>query len=259
MMMMMMMYAFRRSSPTVVVAVAVTVALLLVAPTATALAPSQHSHQHQLKQHQRSVGLAMSDSAPESTEMWGKAPLIGGEYFVGENYWNKLTKEHGTDDTGVFLRAAEIKHCRSAMLATVGFAFHKLGLTLDNISPHTYLSVTQNVKFEDLAAMSPVEAVRCVPSEGWVQVFGLIAAIEIYELTHRNGVFMLGTDETRVAPGLASGGLTGYDLNWNPLRIKVDERRKLVELQNGRAAMFAICAWVAADAVPGSVPLPLPW
>ena len=60
------------------------------------------------------------------------------------------------------------------------------------------------------------------------------------------------------APGLHSDGLTG-DLGWNPLQIKVDDRRRLVELQNGRAAMFAISAWVAAESVPGSVPLNLPW
>lgn len=141
------------------------------------------------------------------------------------------------------------------MLATVGFMFHKFGLTLDNISPHEYLSVTQGIKFSDLAAMSPVDAVKMIPAEGFAQIFAVIAAIEIYELTHANGEIKTGES---VAPGLQPGGLTG-DLGWNPLKIKVTERRRLVEIQNGRAAMFAICAWVAADAVPGSVPLSLPW
>ena len=86
-------------------------------------------------------------------------------------------------------------------------------------------------------------------------MFFAIALIEIYELTHKDG--KLAYDET-VAPGLQPGGLTG-NLGWNPLRIKVDDRRKLVELQNGRAAMFAISAWIAAETIPGSMPLPLPW
>jgi hypothetical protein len=141
------------------------------------------------------------------------------------------------------------------MLATVGFAFHKLGLTLDNISPHEYLSVTQNIKFADLAAMSPLEAMKSLPAESWGQMFAAIALVEIYELSHKNG--KVAYDET-VAPGLQAGGLTG-DLGWNPLGVKVTDRRRLVELQNGRAAMFAISAWVAADAIPGSVPIPLPW
>jgi len=65
---------------------------------------------------------------------------------VGEAYWNRLTSDLGSADTGKFIRAAELKHGRSAMVATVGFAFHKLGLTLDHISPHEYLSVTEGVK-----------------------------------------------------------------------------------------------------------------
>eukprot|EP00977_Amphora_coffeiformis_P024964 scaffold17767_cov168-Amphora_coffeaeformis.AAC.2 len=192
----------------------------------------------------------------EKVPCFGAAPLIGGEVFIGENYWNKLTSEYGSADTGDFLRAAELKHGRSAMLATVGFAFQKLGITFDKISPHEYLSVTQNIKFVDLAAVSPVEAVKMIPALGFGQIFAAIAVIEIYELTHRDGQFVTSDS---VAPGLQSGGLNGYNLNWNPLKIKITDRRKLVEIQNGRAAMFAICAWFAAETVPGSVPLPLPW
>ena len=153
-------------------------------------------------------------------------------------------------------RISELKHGRAAMVATVGFAFEKFGITFDKFSPHEYLSVTQGIKFADLAAMNPLEAVQAVPVEGLVQIFGIIAAIEFYELTHRDGKFVLLDDS--MAPGLQGGGLTG-DLGWNPLQIKIDDRRRLVELQNGRSAMFAITAWVAAEAIPGSVPLPLPW
>mmetsp|Transcript_21071 Transcript_21071/g.31191 ORF Transcript_21071/g.31191 Transcript_21071/m.31191 type:complete len:230 (-) Transcript_21071:317-1006(-) len=186
---------------------------------------------------------------------FGATPLGGEPVFIGENYWDKFTMEYGSEDTGTFLRAAEVKHGRSAMLAVLGFSFHKLGLTLNNISPHEYLSVTQNLKFADLQAMSPLEAVKNIPDAGMAQIFMAIAAVEIYELTHRDG--KLAFDET-VAPGLQPGGLTG-DLGWNPLNVKVTDRRRLSELQNGRAAMFAISAWVAAEAIPGSFPLPLPW
>jgi len=192
----------------------------------------------------------------EKVPCFGATPLGGEPVFIGENYWDKLTLELGSEDTGKFLQAAELKHGRSAMLATVGFAFHKLGLTFDNISPHEYLSVTQDIKFSDLAAMSPVEAVQYIPAEGWWQIFGAIAAIEIYELTHKDGKFVGAFDG--LPEGWKSGGLTG-DLGFNPLKITITDRRRLVEIQNGRAAMFAICAWVCADAFPGSVPLNLPW
>jgi hypothetical protein len=205
------------------------------------------------------AALRMSDKPlmeiKDKVPCFGATPLIGDPVFFGENYWNKITQEFGSADTGTFVRAAELKHGRAAMMATVGFAFNKLGITFDKISPHEYLSVTQNVKFADLAAMSPLDAIKAVPAEGLAQMFVAIAAIEIYELTHKDGEIKVGES---VAPGLQPGGLTG-DLGWNPLKITITDRRRLVELQNGRAAMYAISAWVAAEAIPGSVPLPLPW
>lgn len=185
----------------------------------------------------------------------GAAPLAGGPIFVGKPYWDLITKKWGSEETGTFVRAAELKHGRSAMIATVGFAFHKLGITFNNISPHEYLSVTHGIKFADLQAMSPVDAMKSLPVESLTQMFVAIAAIEIYELTHRDGEIKTGE---RVAPGLTAGGLTG-DIGWNPLNIEITDRRRTVELQNGRAAMLAISAWVAAETIPGSFPLPLPW
>lgn len=186
----------------------------------------------------------------------GASPLGGGKtLFLGESTWDTLTLDWGSAETGKFIRAAELKHGRSAMLATVGYFFHKVGWTFDKISVHEYLSVTKDIKFADLAAMNPVAAMKSLPAESWGQMFAFCSLFEIYELTHANG--KLAYDET-VAPGLQAGGLTG-DLGWNPLQINVDDRRRTVELQNGRAAMFAISAWIAAETVPGSMPLPLFW
>jgi hypothetical protein len=196
------------------------------------------------------TALRMSELPIGAAPLGGKSSIV-----IGENWWNKLTTEYGSADTGTFLRAAELKHGRSAMVATVGFAFEKLGITFDKISPHEYLSVTQNIKFADLAALTPIEAVQKIPAEGVAQIFMTIAAIEIYELTHRDGAIV---NDARIAPGWEAGGLTG-DIGWNPLGVKVTDRRRLVEIQNGRAAMFAITAWVMHDYLPGSVPIPLPW
>lgn len=194
-------------------------------------------------------------TGPQKVPCFGATPFYGEPVFIGENYWDKITMEWGSADTGAFVRAAELKHGRSAMLGTVGFLMHKLGFTLNNISPHEYLSVTQGIKFADLQAMTPAEAVMKVPGEGYAQVFAFIAIFEIYELTHREGKIVEGD---RVAPGLQPGGLTG-DLGWNPLNVEVTDRRRLAELQNGRAAMVAILAWLSHDAIAGSVPVPLPW
>lgn len=222
------------------------ISFLSVVSSTTAFAPSSNTIAPRCSE------LKM---AGEKVPCFGATPLLGGNVFVGETEWDLLTSKWGSAETGTFLRAAELKHGRSAMIATVGFAFHKLGLTLNNISPHEYLSITKGIKFADLAAMSPVDAMKSLPAESLTQMFCAIAAIEIYELTHGDGEIKKGE---RVAPGLTPGGLTG-DLGWNPLNIEITDRRRLVELQNGRAAMFAISAWIAHETIPGSMPLPLPW
>lgn len=120
------------------------------------------------------------------------------------------------------------------MIATVGFALQKFGITFDKFTPHEYLSVTKGIKFADLAAMGPIEAIKAIPPEGMAQIFCAIAAVELYELTHKDGEIKQGDS---VAPGLQSGGLTG-DLGWNPLKVEVTDRRRLVEIQNGRAGTY---------------------
>lgn len=182
---------------------------------AASVAPAVQAFVPQQQQGARPVTSSLNEETKELMQpnekvpCFGAAPLIGGEVFIGENYWNMLTSEYGSADTGEYLRAAELKHGRAAMLATVGFAFQKLGITFDKISPHEYLSVTQNIKFADLAAMSPVQAVKMIPTLGWAQIFSVIAAIEIYELTHRDGEIKIGES---VAPGLQSGGLNGASI-----------------------------------------------
>jgi len=215
-------------------------ALSLLFSSAAAFAPASQS-------------ASSSSALAAAAKPIGDLPPVG---FFGEAVWNKLTGDWGSDDTGTFLRAAELKHGRSAMLATTGFLFHEFGWTLNNISPHEYLSVSQGIKIADLAAMTPLEAMKNVPAEGLAQMFTAIALVELYELTHTNGKYTM--EDGGVAPGLQPGGLTG-NLGWNPLNFEVTEELQLKELQNGRAAMVAISAWVFHDAIPGSVPIPLPW
>lgn len=246
--------------------------LLALAASASAFAPTTTNFRNNvLRMSEEAVEEVTAEAETEAEEAAPvveeppapagpqKVPLVGAspgpKIFLGEKVWDTLTMDWGSEETGKFIRAAELKHGRSAMLATVGYAFHKLGLTFDKISVHEYLSPTQGIKFADLAAMNPVAAMKSLPAESWGQMFAFCGVIEIYELTHSNG--KLAYDET-VAPGLQPGGLTG-DLGWNPLDITVDERRQTVELTNGRAAMFAISAWIAAETIPGSVPLVLPW
>lgn len=241
--------------------------LLALAASASAFAPTTTNFRNTALRMSEEAVVEAEAEAPEEEPVVEepvpvakqKVPLAGASpfpsIFLGEGVWDTLTMDWGSAETGKFIRAAELKHGRSAMIATVGYFFHKVGWTFDKISVHEYLSVTKDIKFADLAAMNPVAAMKSLPAESWGQMFAFCSLIEIYELTHSNG--KLAYDET-VAPGLQPGGLTG-DLGWNPLQITVDDRRQTVELQNGRAAMFAISAWIAAETIPGSMPLLLPW
>jgi hypothetical protein len=202
-----------------------------------------------------SSSTSKSSSALSANPFGTIQPFDGDGAFVGAKEWDLLTTKWGSEDTGKYMRASELKHGRSAMLATVGFALQKLGVSFDKFSPHEYLSVTQGVKFSDLLAMGPVDAIKAVPPLGMAQIFCTIAAIEIYELTHAGGEIKYGE---RIAPGLQSGGLTG-ELGFNPLRMTMTDKIRLNEISNGRAAMVAIAAWVCHDTIPGSVPIPLPW
>jgi hypothetical protein len=53
------------------------------------------------------------------------------------------------------------------MIATIGFAFQKLGISFDDFSPHKYLSIPSNIKFADLELMGPLQAAAAVPANGW--------------------------------------------------------------------------------------------
>jgi hypothetical protein len=197
----------------------VALSLLTLAAGASAFAPSSNfaPTRSALRMSDEEAPAAEDEApapapAPVAAAKKQKVPCFGAvapfseTSFLGKTEWDLLTSEWGSAETGTYLRASELKHGRSAMIATVGYAFHKLGLTFDNISPHEYLSVTQNIKFADLAAMNPVDAMKSLPAESWGQMFAAIALVEIYELTHKNG--KIAYDET-VAPGLQPGGLTG--------------------------------------------------
>ncbi|CAM9798354.1 unnamed protein product, partial [Heterosigma akashiwo] len=112
-----------------------------------------------------------------------------------------------------FVRAAELKHGRVAMLAVVGFAIaSKVNL------------------YGDAAAIStPLDAPFMVPFAGNMQILSFIGIIELATL-----------DSTYAGEG-APG-----DYGWDPLNFskgKTPEQMKdlqLKELKNGRLAMWAI-------------------
>jgi len=134
------------------------------------------------------------------------------------------------------------------MAASLGYMHHLAGIQLPG-----YLSVTKDLKFADLGALSPAEAWTKVPSDGVAQIFGACAAVEIYSMTRDSKCDFKGGN------WWFNGGLS-TDLGLDPLGFGNSPPEAVLtykerELRNGRLAMIAIAGFVASDLVPGSVPM----
>ena len=201
---------------------------LLAAPVAGLVAPAAPK-----------AGTRLHSSDYAKT-LYGVGPETG--------YWDPLAlADLGTEVTVDFFRAAEVKHGRIAMMASLGYMHHLAGIQLPG-----YLSPSEGLKFSDLGAMSPGEAWGKVPAAGVAQIFGACAAVEVYSMTHDSKGDFKGGDYW------FKGGLSpnlGLDpLGFGNADAKAVETYKTRELKNGRLAMIGIAGFVAADVIPGSVP-----
>jgi len=136
---------------------------MLLAPAAALVAPP----------------AAKAMSALQSTEyaqtLYGVGPETG--------FWDPLKlSDLGTDGTVDFFRAAEVKHGRIAMMATLGYMHHLAGITIPGS-----LSSSEGITFKSLGAMNPLEAWAAVPAAGVSQIFGAIALVEASEAASEHG------------------------------------------------------------------------
>lgn len=82
--------------------------------------------------------------------------------------WDPLNLSNlGSDSTFAWFRAAELKHSRVAMLATLGYLVQAAGVHFDGM-----LSTTENVSFESLSSLKPLDAWTAVPVLGQAQIIG---------------------------------------------------------------------------------------
>jgi len=143
----------------------------------------------------------------------------------------------GSESTLAWFRAAELKHSRVAMLATVGYLVQGAGIHFPGM-------LSKDVSFESLSALKPLEQWNAVPEEGKAQIIGTIFLAEI--ITEAKGThYMRGGDfPTIVFPPIDFSGV-------DPATLKTKQDR---ELNNGRLAMIAVMSFIAAANIPGSVP-----
>jgi len=169
------------------------------------------------------VSMALTDMAGISTE-------------VGNKVWDPLKLSENMDEGNLkLIRAAELKHCRVAMLATVGWAWTATGTHFEGM-----LSNHPPVSFADAAAAAnPLAAAAMVPGAGIWQMILAIGALEV-------------NWESRFPSNECAGNFGVPAITSDPA-----EFRKLedAELKNGRLAMLGIISFACAVGIPGSVPL----
>merc|ERR1719261_1028991 len=159
-----------------------------------------------------------------------------------------------------FLRQAEIKHGRVAMAAFVGYVIQSNGI-------HFPWGLTGTTSFGDIAAAgSPPEQWDALPTASKLQILGFIGFLEIcsestYILEQSGSKHYMKGGKPGAFPSLKGVMPHPVPLDlWDPfgftskMSAEKKERGLLVEINNGRAAMLGIMAFLAEQKVPGSVP-----
>jgi len=185
----------------------------------------------------------------------GLNPTIG--YYDPISLGNADFWEQGNEATIGFLRHAEIKHGRVAMAAFVGYCVQS-----NFVFPWANTLAGDSFPGTDL---SPEQQWDAFPAVGRRQIIFVIALLEIWDE-------IKGGDESRnhYMRGGRPGDYPSFQIFRDNIHFVLDlydpfgvnkkmsaekkERRLLMEINNGRLAMLGIFGFMAADAVPGSVP-----
>lgn len=206
------------------------------------------------------LDLKMADStAAEDNGLFDLAkdanPVVG--YFdplklAEQEFWGQ-----SSEATIGFLRQAEIKHGRVSMAAFVGY----------------WVQSNWHFPWANTLAGDPFPSIDLSPEEQWdatplnarLQILTVIGLLEIWD------EYGGGNDNPHYMRGRQPGKYPTFqsfrdnihfvfDL-YDPFNLnkKMSEKKKaerlVMEINNGRLAMLGIFGFLAADAVPGSVPL----
>mmetsp|Transcript_15537 Transcript_15537/g.23042 ORF Transcript_15537/g.23042 Transcript_15537/m.23042 type:complete len:228 (+) Transcript_15537:52-735(+) len=185
------------------------------------------------------AAFAPAANKPASTQLSASlSELDGGSSLPLPNFDPLKLAEQGSDETLRWYRAAELKHGRCAMVATVGYLTNAAGY-------HFPGQLSSDISFESLAAMSPPEAWAAVPIAGKAQILVTIFAAELISEGYQGTHYMKGGEyPTMVFPAIDFSGVSKETM----------ERKRTSELNNGRLAQLGIFGFLCADKIPGSVP-----
>mmetsp|Transcript_8932 Transcript_8932/g.14886 ORF Transcript_8932/g.14886 Transcript_8932/m.14886 type:complete len:217 (-) Transcript_8932:151-801(-) len=134
------------------------------------------------------------------------------------------------------LRYVEIKHGRISMLAVLGHIATTGGLRLPgDIDLH-------GTSFDSIPA--GIAGLSKVPAAGLVQMFAFVGFLEL-------AVMKDVTGEGEFVGDFRNGA---FDLGWDVFSPEEQERKRGVELNNGRAAMMGILALMVHEMLPSHDP-----
>lgn len=124
------------------------------------------------------------------------------------------------------LRALEVKHGRIAMLAVVGYLTTEAGVRWDAAIDY------DGVMYSDMP--SGFAALSALPPLGKLQVFLTVFFLEV-------GVMVDKTGEAEFDGDFRNG----FDFGWDKQTDAWKERKRTIELNQGRAAMMGILGLVS--------------
>lgn len=130
------------------------------------------------------------------------------------------------------LRKAELSNGRSAMLATVGWAWPKLVGTFDS---------------NDVTTTDPIDAILQADPQWWAQFIVFCGTIEAIKYRGE----LEGKSYTGEGPAVID-----WANQWDKLNDSQKQEMRLKELKNGRLAMLGIAGFVANHFIPGACPVP---
>ena len=140
------------------------------------------------------------------------------------------------------LRYVELKHGRISMLAFLGQITTRSGAHLPgsiDYAGHSFDSYP-----DGLAALFGPDS---VPDRGSVQIFCLVGLLELFVMKD-----IEGTGNEHV--GDFRNGLDG-GVYWGKLDDETKLKKRAIELNNGRAAMFGILGLMMHEQLGGSIPI----
>lgn len=134
------------------------------------------------------------------------------------------------------LRYVELKHGRISMLAVLGHIFTTGGVRLPGDIDFSGTS------FESIP--TGIAALSAVPSAGLFQIFAFVGILELFVMRDING-------DGEFVGDFRNGA---FDLGWDTFSPEEQERKRAIELNQGRAAMMGILGLMVHEMLPSHDP-----